>query len=215
MYQMPPPDKVTSKLPVDRWHGERCAARPCAACAARAPRGARRGGAEGAHGFRGGARCAALPFAFCCAVPHRPAAASARRVCALHATPLPGPAVTAPLTPSRPRARSYMRFGPDGLLYVSIGAPCDVCEERKANTGLTFSSIYTLDISQGDNGWRTFATGACGWVGKGTRPQGGAATPSCIMALSIQRGWAAARGCLGDGCVQAGAAAPACGGGGW
>jgi len=56
-----------------------------------------------------------------------------------------------------------MRFGPDGLLYISIGAPCDVCLETKSSKGLTYSSIYTVDVNNNkDQGFKEFATGACG-----------------------------------------------------
>lgn len=37
--------------------------------------------------------------------------------------------VTAGLPDKASHGRRYLRFGPDGLLYVSIGAPCNVCVE--------------------------------------------------------------------------------------
>lgn len=44
-----------------------------------------------------------------------------------------------------------MRFGPaDGLLYISIGAPCDVCRERVSEEGIVHSSIYSLDVASGE-----------------------------------------------------------------
>lgn len=44
----------------------------------------------------------------------------------------------------------YMRFGPDNLLYVSIGAPCNACKENSSPTGLLYASIYSLDVTAGN-----------------------------------------------------------------
>ncbi len=46
-----------------------------------------------------------------------------------------------------------------GLLHVSIGAPCDACLERRSKEGLAYSSIYSLNVSQGDAGLKLFARG--------------------------------------------------------
>jgi len=36
----------------------------------------------------------------------------------------------------------YLRYGPDGLLYVPIGAPCNICDRQKG-----YFNIITLNIS--------------------------------------------------------------------
>lgn len=52
----------------------------------------------------------------------------------------------------------YIAFGPDGLLYIPIGAPCNVCEDR----GI-YSRILTLNIET--SVVKTFATGIRNTVG--------------------------------------------------
>jgi glucose/arabinose dehydrogenase len=81
--------------------------------------------------------------------------------------PMPPPDVISRRLPTdRWHGERYMRFGPDGLLYVSIGAPCDVCLESTSPKGLTYSSIYTLNVTLGDNGgWKLFARGLRNVVG--------------------------------------------------
>ena len=39
----------------------------------------------------------------------------------------------------------YLRFGPDGLLYVPVGAPCNICKSRDPR----FASILTMDLDTG------------------------------------------------------------------
>jgi glucose/arabinose dehydrogenase len=36
----------------------------------------------------------------------------------------------------------FIRFGPDGLLYVPVGAPCNVCDKSSANT--QYASIMRM-----------------------------------------------------------------------
>ncbi|MCH1929398.1 PQQ-dependent sugar dehydrogenase [Shewanella sp. A25] len=48
------------------------------------------------------------------------------------------------LPESDKKSARAMRFGPDGRLYISIGAPCNVCE-----ASAPFSSIIALDIDTG------------------------------------------------------------------
>ncbi|GBF97414.1 sorbosone dehydrogenase [Raphidocelis subcapitata] len=55
--------------------------------------------------------------------------------------------VTDELPADRWHGERYMRFGPDGLLYVTIGAPCDVCKERASPSGVVYSSIYTVNVT--------------------------------------------------------------------
>lgn len=44
------------------------------------------------------------------------------------------------------KSRRAMQFGPDGLLYIAIGAPCNVCE-----TEAPYSSIIAIDVDTGDS----------------------------------------------------------------
>ncbi|WP_108945448.1 PQQ-dependent sugar dehydrogenase [Shewanella halifaxensis] len=44
------------------------------------------------------------------------------------------------------KSRRAMRFGPDGRLYVAIGAPCNVCEAEAP-----FSSIIAVDVNTGES----------------------------------------------------------------
>ncbi|MCL1139505.1 PQQ-dependent sugar dehydrogenase [Shewanella pneumatophori] len=44
------------------------------------------------------------------------------------------------------KSRRAMRFGPDGRLYVAIGAPCNVCEAEAP-----YSSIIALDVNTGES----------------------------------------------------------------
>ncbi|QYJ79451.1 PQQ-dependent sugar dehydrogenase [Shewanella acanthi] len=48
------------------------------------------------------------------------------------------------LPESDKKSARAMRFGPDGRLYISIGAPCNVCE-----ASAPFSSIIALDVDTG------------------------------------------------------------------
>jgi glucose/arabinose dehydrogenase len=43
----------------------------------------------------------------------------------------PGPVVVTMLPKERHHGWRYMAFGPDGLLYVAIGVPCNVCDRDK------------------------------------------------------------------------------------
>ncbi|MCG9712962.1 PQQ-dependent sugar dehydrogenase [Shewanella insulae] len=44
------------------------------------------------------------------------------------------------------KSRRAMRFGPDGRLYVAIGAPCNVCEAHAP-----FGSIIAIDLDSGSS----------------------------------------------------------------
>lgn len=55
-----------------------------------------------------------------------------------------------PHNPQNPFPR-YARFSPDdGLLYVSVGAPCNVCPEDRSPQGIVYSTIYTINTTNGD-----------------------------------------------------------------
>ena len=59
----------------------------------------------------------------------------------------------------------YLRFGPDGLLYVPVGAPCNICEEKG------FAEIRRL--SADGKGMETFARGVRNSVGLAFHPRTG------------------------------------------
>jgi glucose/arabinose dehydrogenase len=53
----------------------------------------------------------------------------------------------------------FIAFGPDGRLYVPIGAPCNVCEV----TGDRFAAIHRMNPD--GSGFETFARGVRNTVG--------------------------------------------------
>ena len=61
----------------------------------------------------------------------------------------PGPPDYEVVTDAYPEDRhhgwKYIAFGPDGLLYVPVGAPCNVCEEPDP-----YASITRLDVDNGE-----------------------------------------------------------------
>ena len=59
----------------------------------------------------------------------------------------------------------YLRFGPDGLLYVPVGAPCNVCD------GPGFAEIRRL--SADGSGMETYAEGVRNSVGMAFHPRTG------------------------------------------
>lgn len=59
----------------------------------------------------------------------------------------------------------YLRFGPDGLLYVPVGAPCNICDEEG------FAEIRRL--SADGKGMETFARGVRNSVGLAFHPRTG------------------------------------------
>lgn len=52
----------------------------------------------------------------------------------------------------------YIAFGPDGLLYIPIGAPCNVCEDQGRYSQLLTLNIQTKQVT-------TYATGVRNTVG--------------------------------------------------
>lgn len=87
--------------------------------------------------------------------------------------------VTSSLPGERWHGERYMRFSPPpanggggggdgGLLHISIGAPCDVCAERTSPDGVVFSSIYTLNVT--DGALRLYARGLRNVVGMDWHP---------------------------------------------
>lgn len=59
----------------------------------------------------------------------------------------------------------YLRLGPDGMLYVGVGAPCNICDEAD------FAEIRRLDTDGG--GMQAFARGVRNTVGFDWHPQTG------------------------------------------
>lgn len=59
----------------------------------------------------------------------------------------------------------YLRFGPDGLLYVPVGAPCNICDEQG------FAEIRRL--SADGSGMETFSRGVRNSVGLAFHPRTG------------------------------------------
>lgn len=79
----------------------------------------------------------------------------------------PQPVVVSDDFPSeRHHAWKYLRFGPDGLLYVPVGVPCDLCAEREG-----YGVILRLDAD--GTGMETFARGLRNTVGFDWHPETG------------------------------------------
>lgn len=76
----------------------------------------------------------------------------------------PKPEVVARYPDRRWHGLKVIRFGPDGLLYVPVGAPCNVCD----TSGTLFGTITTLDVATGKVG--VFARGVRNSVGLDWHP---------------------------------------------
>jgi glucose/arabinose dehydrogenase len=71
----------------------------------------------------------------------------------------PAPAVVNDKLPrDRHHGWKFIRFGPDGRLYIPVGAPCNICEP-----GAPYASI--LRLSPGGGAWEVFAKGVRNSVG--------------------------------------------------
>ncbi len=62
----------------------------------------------------------------------------------------------------------FIRFGPDGKLYVPIGAPCNICDR-----GDPYASITRIDVKQADAKPEIIARGIRNTVGFDWHPQTG------------------------------------------
>ncbi|MBT5072561.1 MAG: sorbosone dehydrogenase family protein [Kordiimonadaceae bacterium] len=62
----------------------------------------------------------------------------------------------------------FLEFGPDGLLYIPIGAPCNICEPEDV-----FASINTMDVNNPDAGITQYASGIRNTVGFDWDPNSG------------------------------------------
>jgi glucose/arabinose dehydrogenase len=77
---------------------------------------------------------------------------------------LPPPAVVNDTLPSdRPHGWKYIEFGPDGWLYVPVGAPCNICERPAP-----YASI--MRMKPDGSGLETFASGVRNTVGFAWHP---------------------------------------------
>jgi len=78
----------------------------------------------------------------------------------------PAPKVVSEALPSdRHHGWKFIRFGPDGLLYVPVGAPCNICEPEKA----LYASIARMRPD--GSGLEVFAQGVRNTVGFDWHPQ--------------------------------------------
>lgn len=64
-------------------------------------------------------------------------------------------------------------FGPDGWLYVSVGAPCNVCLPLRFGPGKAFETASILRMRPDGSGWETVARGVRNSVGLAFDPQDG------------------------------------------
>lgn len=62
----------------------------------------------------------------------------------------------------------FIRFGPDGLLYVPIGAPCNICDPKDP-----YASITRIDVTKPNPKPEIFARGIRNTVGFDWQPQTG------------------------------------------
>lgn len=76
--------------------------------------------------------------------------------------------ITQSLPDKRHHGWKYLKFGPDGLLYVPVGAPCNICLSKDPR----FASILTLDIETGQTD--IWAHGVRNTVGFDWHPVSGA-----------------------------------------
>jgi len=61
----------------------------------------------------------------------------------------------------------FIAFGPDGMLYVPVGAPCNICEKENP----MYASITRLDVSQPGAKPEVYAHGVRNTVGFAWHPQ--------------------------------------------
>jgi glucose/arabinose dehydrogenase len=78
----------------------------------------------------------------------------------------PAPVVVNDRFPAEPRhGWKFIRFGPDGMLYVPVGAPCNVCDSEDER----FASIMRMNAD--GSGLELFASGVRNTVGFDWHPQ--------------------------------------------
>eukprot|EP00775_Hariotina_reticulata_P002027 gene2027-2349_t len=67
--------------------------------------------------------------------------------------------------------RRVLRFDPNGVLVLGIGAPCNVCQLNTTSNGIQFGSLYALNVTSGQ--LVQLATGIRNSVGFDFHPQTG------------------------------------------
>jgi len=78
----------------------------------------------------------------------------------------PEPVVVTDVLPGREHhGWKYLRFGPDGRLYIPVGAPCNVCDEKG------FAEIRRMNAD--GSGMEVYATGVRNSVGLAFHPENG------------------------------------------
>jgi glucose/arabinose dehydrogenase len=84
-----------------------------------------------------------------------------------HLTESPEPeVVTAKLPSALHHGWKFIRFGPDGKLYVPVGAPCNVCDPEAP-----YASILRLDVNEKEPALEVYARGVRNTVGFDWHPQ--------------------------------------------
>ncbi len=68
--------------------------------------------------------------------------------------------ITDKLPKDRHHGWKFIEFGPDGLLYIPIGAPCNICDPEPI-----YASIHTMDVNDPDAGFALYASGVRNTVG--------------------------------------------------
>ncbi len=81
--------------------------------------------------------------------------------------PTQGELLTDRLPNKRHHGWKYLRFGPDGQLYLSVGAPCNVCLEEDPR----FASVLRMDPKSGET--QVIAHGVRNSVGLAFHPRSG------------------------------------------
>lgn len=64
-------------------------------------------------------------------------------------------------------SQRYLEFGPDGLLYVPIGSPCNNCIPKAER----FASLHTIDLNSSDHKLKSYAKGIRNTVGYDWNPK--------------------------------------------
>lgn len=63
-------------------------------------------------------------------------------------------------------SQRYLEFGPDGLLYIPIGSPCNNCMPKHEK----FASLHTMDLNSDDRKLTSYAKGIRNTVGYDWHP---------------------------------------------
>ncbi|MBT5185459.1 MAG: sorbosone dehydrogenase family protein [Kordiimonadaceae bacterium] len=66
-------------------------------------------------------------------------------------------------------SQKHIAFGPDGLLYIPVGAPCNICIPEEE----IFASLLTLDVNSEDKSFTHYARGIRNTIGYDWDPRTG------------------------------------------